>query len=135
MATGTAFFRLWGTSPNSNAILARAHHAEGNWQSIILDLVTGDVVVLADGTLPESSAAIRHNDHNAVWSPDGTRIAYLARDDDQDSDSLWLTDMQGVSRRKVLDGDFLSLGGWSGDRVIVLHQDLERASIIAMPRQ
>jgi TolB protein len=75
----------------------------GSWQIVIAD---------PDGTHRAPLTAGDTFQGDPAWSPDGTRVAYVQRDADE-NDYLWLADADGANPRLLVKG--ASTPAWSPD--------------------
>jgi Tol biopolymer transport system component len=72
-------------------------------------------VASADGSGATELQAGPASEFSPVWSPDGTRVAFLAEDEDDFSRDIYVIDAGGSGRRKVVDGQSVTSVSWSPD--------------------
>jgi Tol biopolymer transport system component len=54
-------------------------------------------------------------DYNPAWSPDGTKIATIHRDDDSGLESLYVQDSTGANRRRLAEAPRADAPAWTPD--------------------
>jgi TolB protein len=88
----------------------------GRFNIYILDLKTGELTQLTEGT---------GNNYDPVWSPDGTRIAFMSdREQRPPYSTLWVMNADGTEQRPLLASTrYLELGPtWSPDGTRIAFQ-------------